>query len=330
MTSNQTLPTDAQIKAALAAVAARPAVTDVYYVACGGSYSIMLPNQYAMDRHATSMAGHALNAAEFLARNPARLGANSVVILCSHSGTTPETVEAAKFARAKGALTIALTNLAGSPLDEAAECTVLYRHEPKTFAPDHSPAVLARLTFGILAAREGSALATKLDAALAALPTLVDKAIAAHQERIAAFAESHKREPLIYTMAAGTNHAIAYSQAICIFQEMQWIHSAAIHAGEFFHGPFEITDFDVPFMILRGLGASRPMDDRAIAFAQKFSQKLTILCAEEMGLGAIDPEVVEHVEHMAFTPILRVYSDKLADSRGHPLTVRRYMWKMDY
>ena len=100
--TDQTLPTDAQIKAALAAVAARPSVTDVYYVACGGSYSIMLPNQYAMDRHATSLAGHALNAAEFLARNPARLGASSVVILCSHSGTTPETVEAARFARAKG------------------------------------------------------------------------------------------------------------------------------------------------------------------------------------------------------------------------------------
>ena len=43
-----------------------------------------------------------------------------------------------------------------------------------------------------------------------------------------------------------------------------------------------------------------------------------------------DPEVVEHVEHMAFGTLLRVYCDKLADSRGHPLTVRRYMWKMDY
>ncbi len=30
----------------------------------------------------------------------------------------------------------------------------------------------------------------------------------------------------------------------------------------------------------------------------------------------IDPEVVEHVEHMAFGTLLRVYCDKLADSRG--------------
>ena len=55
-----------------------------------------------------------------------------------------------------------------------------------------------------------------------------------------------------------------------------------------------------------------------------------MLCAEELGLGSLDAEVVEHVEHMAFGTLLRVYCDKLADSRGHPLTVRRYMWKMDY
>ena len=60
------------------------------------------------------------------------------------------------------------------------------------------------------------------------------------------------------------------------------------------------------------------------------SSRVTVLDAEELGLGALDPEVVEHVEHMAFGTLLRVYSDKLADSRGHPLTVRRYMWKMDY
>jgi fructoselysine 6-phosphate deglycase len=328
--TEQQFPTEAQIGAALAAAEARPSLTEIYFVACGGSYALMLPNQYAVDRHSNSIAGHALNAAEFLARNPARLGSSSVVILCSHSGTTPETVEAARFARSKGALTIALTHLPGSPLDQAVEFPVYYAHAPKTFAPDHSPAVMARLTFGILAAREGNPLAPKVERAIAALPALIDTAIAAHADRISAFAESHKREPVIYTMGAGSNYATAYSYAICIFQEMQWIHSAGIHAGEYFHGPFEITDFDVPFIVLRGLGASRPMDDRALAFVTRFSERVTLLCAQELGLGALDADVVEHVEHMAFGTLLRVYCDKLADSRGHPLTVRRYMWKMDY
>lgn len=324
------LKTDERLASAIAAAKARDTVNDIYYVACGGSYALMLPNQYMVDREAEGIAGHALNAAEFKARDPRRLGPNAVVVLCSHSGTTPETVEAARYAREKGALTIALTHEQGSPLDEAAEYTILYEHDPKRIMPDHSPAVLCRLTSGILAAREDNKIAAKVDKALEALPALMDSAIAAHDERIDAFAESHKRETVIYTMASGTNYATAYSYAICIFQEMQWIHSAAIHAGEYFHGPFEITDFDVPFIVLKGLGKACVMDARAIDFVGKYSDKVTVLDSEELGLGAIDPDVVEYIEHMAFGTLLRHYSDKLAFARGHPLTVRRYMWQMDY
>jgi len=324
------LKTDEQIASAIAAAKALDTVNDIYFVACGGSYALMLPNQYIMDREATGISGHALNAAEFKTRAPRRLGPNAVVILCSHSGTTPETVEAARYARERGALTIALTHDPASPLDEAAEYTVFYEHDPNALTPDHSIAVLCRLTFGILAAREGNANNSKVDAALQTLPALVDAAIGAHEERFAEFAESHKRETVIYTMASGTNYATAYAYAICIFQEMQWIHSAAIHSGEYFHGPFEITDYDVPFIVLKGLGSSRVMDQRAIDFVEKYSDKVTVLDSEELGLGAIDSEIVEYIEHMVFNTMLRHYSDKLAFSRGHPLTVRRYMWQMEY
>jgi fructoselysine 6-phosphate deglycase len=189
---NETENTDGQIASAIAAAAARGSVSDIYFVACGGSYALMLPNQYVMDCEAAGIAGHALNAAEFKARSPRRLGETSIVILCSHSGTTPETVEAARLARSAGALTIALTNDPGSPLDEAAEHTVYYEHEPKKIGPDHSPAVLLRLTFGILEAREGNAKASKVNAALKALPAIVDAAIEAHADRIAEFAETVK------------------------------------------------------------------------------------------------------------------------------------------
>ena len=55
-------------------------------------------------------------------------------------------------------------------------------------------------------------------------------------------------------LLARANYATAYSYAICIFQEMQWIHSAGIHSDEYFHGPFEVTDIDAPFVILRRAG----------------------------------------------------------------------------
>lgn len=319
-----------QIANALKAVANRGTVTDVFYVACGGSYALMLPNQYAVERESATIAGQALNAAEFKARAPKRLGKGSVVILCSHSGTTPETVEAARIARVAGALTISLTNVPGSPLDEASEHTINYTHAPMSMSAEHSPAVLARLTFGILAAREGSKLVADIDAGLASIGGIVDKAIADQQEAIAAYAESHKREPVIYTMASGANYGPAYSYAICIYQEMQWIHSACIHAGEYFHGPFEITDFDVPFVQLIGVGTSRGVDERALAFAQKYSHRMTVLDAKALGVDALPASVAEYLQPLIFSSVLRAYADKLAEAKGHPLSVRRYMWKMEY
>jgi fructoselysine 6-phosphate deglycase len=322
--------TDLQLANALSAVSARGSVTDIFFVACGGSYSLMLLSQYIVEREASDIIGSALNAAEFKARAPKRLGKNSIVIACSHSGNTPETVEAVKIAREAGALTISLTHELGSPLDHASEITLSYAHAPMTMSTAHSAAVLVRLTFGILKTREGNTKLADLDKGLAALPALVDKLISDHRTKIADFAEAHKREAVIYTMASGANYGVAYSFAICLLQEMQWIHSAAIHAGEYFHGPFEVTDFDVPFIQLKGLGPSRRMDERAFAFADKYSRRLTVLDAKEFGVPSLPEAVSEYLAPLVFTPILRAYADKLAEAKGHPLTVRRYMWKMEY
>lgn len=327
MTTEQT---DARIAKALNAVAARESVTDIFFVACGGSYAHMLSNEYAVEREAKLIVGNALNSAEFKARAPRRLGKNSVVIACSHSGTTPETVEAVKIARDAGALTISLTHVLGSPLDRASEFTVSYVHAPLTMSPIHSAAVLARLTFGVLKIREGNTKADAFDKSLPALPALVDDVISKRCAKISDFAEAHKRANIIYTMASGANYGIAYSYAICIFQEMQWIHSAAIHAGEYFHGPFEVTDFDVPFVQLMGLGPSRPMDERALAFAAKHSKRMTVLDAKELGVASFPETISEYIAPLIFSPVLRAYADKLAEAKGHPLTVRRYMWKMEY
>ncbi len=318
------------VEAAVKAAAAREAVTDIFFVACGGSNALLMSGHYAVEREAERIASFSYSAAEFLARAPKRLGKGSVVILCSHSGNTPETVAATKYAREAGALTIAFTNLENSPLDQAAEATILYQYNPLAVSEDHAAPMLMRLVFGILAAREGNAKIAKIETALAGMAKTIEAVIARHKPSIAAWAESSKREPVIYTMGSGANWGSAYSFAICILQEMQWVHSAAIHSGEYFHGPFEITDFDVPFIVLKGLGNARKMDERALAFAEKYSKRLLVLDAAEFGLETQAGDAAEYLTPMLFTALLRAYAVALADSRGHPLTVRRYMWRMEY
>lgn len=324
-----TSPIATAIDTALAAIAKRE-LTNVFFVACGGSFAQMHLPKYAIDRQAKTLVADAYNSAEFLARDMPRLGASSVVVLCSSSGNTPETVEAAKFARTRGAYTIGITQKADSPLAAAVDTCVGYENAQATSSIDAGGGVLLRIVFGLLAQREGNTNGKAIIAAMEKLPALVKAAQDQHAESVLQWASDSKREPVIYTMGSGPNHGVAYAFAICILQEMQWIHSQGIHSGEYFHGPFEITDFDTPIIMLLGTGPSRKMDERALAFAQKFSKRVLVLDIEKIDALGVSREALEYLQSMIFTPLLRNYAIRLADDRGHPLTVRRYMWRMDY
>src|SRR5690606_29414791 len=96
-----------QIKHVLDAVKARK-IENVFFVACGGSMASLSFGDYFFTKE-TEMPSFVYTSNEFVHRNPKALGKNSLVILRSHSGTTPETVQAASFSREKGALTVAIS-----------------------------------------------------------------------------------------------------------------------------------------------------------------------------------------------------------------------------
>ena len=69
-----------------------------------------------------------------------------------------------------------------------------------------------------------------------------------------------------------------------LFMEMQWINSGCIHSGEYFHGPFEVTDYDVPFMLVKSIGHTRHLDERVENFAKKFTEDLLVLDQKDLDL----------------------------------------------
>lgn len=319
-----------QIETALAGVVESGKPETIYFVGCGGSFSQMNVPKYAIDREAKAITAETYSSAEFIARKSPRLGSSSVVVLCSKSGDTPETAAAARYAAERGAYTIGLTVEADSPLANAVHTRIDYdaRNDVGTgYAPI---GILLRIVFGILAKYEDNPKLDALKAGLAKLPAIVDSVRERQAEAALAWGEKHKRASVIYTMSSGSNYGVAYLWSLCILQEMQWIHSQPIHSGEYFHGPFEITDFDVPFVVLKGLGEHRALDQRALDFVNKYSENALELDAAEFPLDEIDESVREYVTGLVYLPVLRAYAVALADARGHPLTVRRYMWRMEY
>lgn len=160
---------------------------------------------------------------------------------------------------------------------------------------------------------------------------MIDEAIKHVVPDAEEFARKNKDVPVIYVMSSGATSMVAYAFSICLMMEMQWINSGSFSDGEFFHGPFEIVDKDVPFLLLMNDGRTRNMDIRALTFLQRFDAQITLVDGKDFGLSSIiAKEVVDYFNPMMLSAVIRVYAEKLAELRHHPLTKRRYMWKLEY
>ena len=143
------------------------------------------------------------------------------------------------------------------------------------------------------------------------------------------FSIDYKDDKVIYTMGSGTAWGAAQQQTICIFMEMQWINSSVIHTGEFFHGPFEITDPDTAYLLLKSTGKTKEVDERAIRFISAYNHHLTVIDGSKYGMDQLG-EVSEYFDGLFYSAMLDVYNDLLAAMRNHPLSKRKYMWKYNY
>jgi fructoselysine 6-phosphate deglycase len=326
---------DAGVRAALSAIDA-DAVKHVFFIACGGSLSIMHPAKFLLDQH-SELPSDVYNAAEFTARAPRSLAEGSLVILCSMTGTTKETTAAAEFARARGAITIGLTVEPASPLAKAVDHVVSFEAPYTTGVPidakNSNYSRIYQLVMGLVAKAGGEDLTASLIDSLSKLQRAIDKAHKTFAPIFADFAPRFAKEDVVYTVASGASYGAAYSFAICVLMEMQWINSQAIHANEFFHGPFEVLDKDRSFILLKGVDSTRPLEQRADEFLHRFgsAENILVLDAETLDLDGIDQAFRGNLVPLIFFDTLWRFAYKIAELRSHEmLDARRYMKKIAY
>lgn len=324
-----------QVAAALTAMESMPPER-VFFVACGGSLSIMHPAKFLLDQH-SAMPSDIYNAAEFTARAPRGVGKGSLVILCSMTGTTKETVAAAEFARSRGASTVGLTTEPGSPLGRACDHAIGFEAPYTTGVPidarDSNYARIYQLVMGLVSLTGGADLSAPLMTSLAALQPAIDKAHDSFAPLFADYAPRFAGQDVIYTVASGASFGAAYSFAICVLMEMQWINSQAIHANEFFHGPFEVLDKDRCFILLKGCDSTRALEDRADGFLHRFGSagNILVLDAQTLDLSGIDPAFRGNLVPLIFFDTLWRFAYSIAELRRHKmLEGRRYMKKISY
>lgn len=304
-------------------------IKNIYFVGCGGSLVGFWAAKYFLCSEAKQLRVGYMNANEFVHATPSDVGPDTVVILASQRGDTPETVAACQLANERKAATIGLTFKVPSPLSESAQNVILYEFGEDSIIGNQKASYAVKLAVEFLNQIEGYADYELMVEGLEKIHDIVCRARTEIVPYAIKYAWEFKDDPVVYTMGSGASWGSAHQESICIFMEMQWIHSSAIHSGDYFHGPFEITEKNTAFLMMKSTGRTRYLDDRALKFLSQFNDHCMIIDGADYGMNELG-KVSEYLDPLFHNNVVRVFNNLLADARNHPLSVRRYMWKFKY
>lgn len=308
---------------------AKGGLKHVYFVACGGSKAAIFPGLYLLQSEAKTFGATTYTSNEFVHATPKELDERCVAVVCSLKAT-PETVEAVKAVNAAGAISIAMTGSMETGMAQVGQYVVTYSNGDDQVYSDSNQSNSLRIGFELLHQIEGWANYDKAMAAYSQIDAMIDEAKRELLPAAQAWAAKVKEEPIFYVLASGPNYGVAYSMCCCHFMEMQWKHAVCLHTGEYFHGPFETTDKQLPMILLMSEGRTRILDERCLKFLNTYAENFITIDFAKINKGRIDPSVAEFFNPVVMIPVERYYVSQMAELRGHSMDDRRYMWKVEY
>ncbi|RLQ87000.1 SIS domain-containing protein [Notoacmeibacter ruber] len=300
----------------------------LFFMGSGGAGILMQPAADLMIRE-SAMPCYNVLCAEIVLTGHKALGAGSIVIMPSLSGTTKESIEALDYVKAKGATVITLVGHANTPLAQRADhCFVNYAQDDTSCEMFYAMSLAAAL--GAMNARgerdDYAALMGELDA----LPAQLLKIKEAFEPRAAALAREIQSDTYHIITGHGPVWTEAYYYGMCILEEMQWIRTRPVHASDFFHGTLELVEKGVSVIVFQGEDETRPLAERVVSFTKGHTDRLIVLDTREMETEGLSAELRALLAPAMLATMLERLSAHLEHLRDHPLETRRYYRRVAY
>ncbi|AFA71321.1 glucosamine-fructose-6-phosphate aminotransferase GlmS [Gordonia polyisoprenivorans VH2] len=197
-------------------------------------------------------------------------------IAVSQSGGSPDLVQSVQVAREQGALTVAITNAAASPLADAAEFD-LQVHA----GAERSVAATKSYTAELLALYllSESILGRDGAAAASALPDLGDRVLDG-EDRVREVAQRYRFAQRLVTTGRGYSYPTAREAALKLM-ETSYLSAQAFSGADLLHGPLATVDPQVPVLAVVPEGAGG-------AAMQPVLERLAERDADVFGVGAAE------------------------------------------
>lgn len=181
----------------------------------------------------------------------------SACLAISQSGKSPDIVALTETARAGGALTVALTNTAASPLAAASDYAI-----DIMAGPERSVAATKSFVNSVVAGLALMAHCTGDAGLLSALDRLPEQLAAAIDCDWSALAEALPEKGSLFVLGRGPSLAMA-NEAALKFKETCSVHAEAYSAAEVMHGPMALVGPGFPVLAL----AARDAAEASVAAA---------------------------------------------------------------
>lgn len=217
----------------------------IYIVACGTAMHAGLVGKDAIEK-LCKIPVEVDIASEFRYRDPI-IDEKTLCIYISQSGETADTLAALKLAKAKGAKTLAITNVIGSSITREADFTV-YTYAGPEIAVASTKAYTSQVVLLIVLAIHfaellGSYEQTKLEelkSEISGLPTKLETVLG-EEEALKNIAGKIYTEHDMYFLGRGSDYHVAMEGSLKV-KEISYIHSEAYASGELKHGTIALIE----------------------------------------------------------------------------------------
>ena len=227
-------------------------------VACGTSWHAALLGEYLIE----SLAGLPVEVecASEMRYRQRPLEPGTLVLAISQSGETADTLAAVRAARAQGARTLALVNVAGSTIARESDAGIQMRAGPEIGVASTKAfelQVLWLTLLGIALGRQRGHLALtqgrRLVRELQRLPAKLNDVLA-HSARIRTVARKYGRAAHFLFMGRQYNFPIALEGALKL-KEISYLHAEGHPSAEMKHGPIALVTPELPSVFVAPLDA---------------------------------------------------------------------------
>jgi glucosamine--fructose-6-phosphate aminotransferase (isomerizing) len=225
----------------------------VFIVACGTAYHSGLIGKPLIEEF-LHIPVEVDIASEFRYRNPL-LNERTLAVFVSQSGETADTLAALREAKAKGATTLAITNVVGSSIAREADYTLFLWAGPEIAVASTKAYTAMLIAQYLLSVYLGQVKETipedKARAILEALRQLPEKAkqLLAQKELYQQLARDIRDAQSIFFIGRGYDYNLAMEGALKL-KEISYIHAEAYAAGELKHGTLALITKETPVIAL--------------------------------------------------------------------------------